>query len=1074
MKTPQESAIEKDEGPCIVLAGAGTGKTHTIVEKINHLINTVKKYKPEEILCLTFSNGATNSLKKKVCDKTTSSVTIRTFHAFCADVLKEDGHLVGIDEGFCVLLPDDAKILVHKHLEITPYWSNRYVTTIHSAKDFGVSVKDIEEYCANLKENVAALCSGHEMDEYAKEQRTELSTLYLEPHDTVEERRAIRGKKKEIACFLRAYDEYSRFREFIDVWKKYDELKNEKNLLDYSDLNQYVLQLLRQFGSDKYTDIYKYIFVDEFQDTNKVQFELIEHLAVHRNITVVGDPNQSVYGFRGAYKESFEHFKQSFGVNEDTDVFKLDQSYRSPNTVLNIAHKLVKNNYGTESECILVQSAQNRDGEKVKVIELANSCEEARYIADLVEKAIDEGVSKSNICILYRTHRQSEIIRHALELKGIPVISAGRTNMMQRREIRTVVAYLSVLSNIAERSGTGEQSWWDLFHYHNTLSPDDSVKIGRYLKKRRSDDIAIDEALLCALEDVNLSEEGKKIVEYVASKLKKLLAVSNKSLPELVLDIYELSGLNRAFTYERTISNIESLMNLRKFYEIAENFYEMHEKTLSDFIRHIEIIDTLGVNVESSKVMHIDAVQMMTIHATKGLEYDLVIVSNMAEDRFPVTRTRNEPLIPKELLPDLKAEIASWGEIDEGEKQKRIRQYEKDVLLYEERRLCYVAWTRAKDKLVLTYARSYNSEPDSSRQSVFLDEIEYAENPNCELVKDDDETSTVMAPCSSYERYKSVLKEQVVNSLDSDDFNVIVGRIMNYVVCRDKQIADFGGALNGIAVNNEELERHLLRCAENRSSLVFQADEFTFSPTGLMGYDECPKRFELAQLLQMPMRGDFDGSGGGATTGSFVHKLFECGVQSGFDSSQKFVDYALKMIKEPEWNGVDIDDVRSLIDVFWERNKDKYDDKSKTEVKLSFEIDGFRFYGIADRIDVLADGSVEIIDYKTNKNTIPPKKRSWQLGFYAIGLAQMGFKVSRLTLDMLRLEKPVEMSVDADGNVTNNGRGSGFNLEDVKNDLIEAAKSIAHDYEHEFDVTGDDNNCRFCGYKFYCPKCDED
>jgi len=224
----------------------------------------------------------------------------------------------------------------------------------------------------------------------------------------------------------------------------------------------------------------------------------------------------------------------------------------------------------------------------------------------------------------------------------------------------------------------------------------------------------------------------------------------------------------------------------------------------------------------------------------------------------------------------------------------------------------------------------------------------------------------------------------------------------------------------------------------------------------------------------MPERGDFDMSGGGATTGSFVHKLFECGVQSGFNSKQKFVEHALKMIKDPAWNGVDIDDVNSLIDVFWERNKDKYDDKSKTEVKLSFEIDGFRFYGIADRIDVLADGSVEIIDYKTNKNTISLKKRSWQLGFYAIGLQKMGFKVSRLTLDMLRLEKPVEMNVGDDGNVTNNGRGSGFNLEDVKSELIEAAKSIAHDYEHEFDVTGDDNNCRFCGYKFYCPKFDED
>lgn len=148
-KTQQELAIEKVEGPTVILAGAGTGKSYTIKKKTNYLVNELKKYKPSEILCLTFSNEATNSLKKGMQDelKTTDSVEIKTFHAFCGDVLREDGHLVGIDEGFEIILPDDAKIVLNKNLGISPYWANRYVSTIMSAKDFGVSLERNKRPC---------------------------------------------------------------------------------------------------------------------------------------------------------------------------------------------------------------------------------------------------------------------------------------------------------------------------------------------------------------------------------------------------------------------------------------------------------------------------------------------------------------------------------------------------------------------------------------------------------------------------------------------------------------------------------------------------------------------------------------------------------------------------------------------------------------------------------------------------------------------------------------------------------------------------------------------------------------
>ena len=1018
----QDKAITKTEGPCIILAGAGTGKSYTVVEKVSHLVNNGRN--PDDILCLTFSNEATDSLQRKIQEKLQRSVNVKTFHAFCQDLLREDGHLIGISEDFEIILPDDAKILIHKYLDIQPYWAGRYITTISTARDFGISLDDYRAYVEKLEQLIP---EERDIDEYAEELSTELKTLHLRPQNTSEEKRVVRERKKEIKSFLERYYEYEKFRDFVEAWEGYENLKKERNYLDFADLNDYALQLFRQFGSEKFSG--KYVFVDEFQDTNKLQFELIEYIARDHNITVVGDPNQSIYGFRGAYKENFEQFKESFNVQQD-DLVELDKSYRSTNKILNLAHDLIKNNYENPEECVKVQSYYEDEGENVKVVETVNMDEEARLIAEKVQEAIDDGVKMEEICVLHRTHRQASVIKRVLELKGIPVISAGRTNLMQKPEIRTAASYLSILANLIERSGFGEQSWWNLFHYQNSLSPEDSLKIGRFLKKNR--EVGVDEALLN--NEIDLSQEGKDILERIRNKLRELLENSNKPLPELVFDVFEISGLNRAFTHERSIKNIESLMNLKKFYELAENYYKNHETSITGFINYMEIIDNMGINVDASKIEDVDAVRLMTIHAVKGLEFERVFVSNMAQDRFPITRTSNEPLIPKELHPTYRDE-------------EDVKQLEKELLLYDERRLCYVAWTRAKKNLVITYARSYNDKVDSASESVFLQEVDYVNN--LEFIRDEDESSTVIAPGSHYEEYKAKLKGQVVSAMDTDDFKSAVERLKDYFVCRDKVIdTEFS-----VTFDRERLERHLARCTENRSLLVFNPKYFVFSPTSMITYEKCPKKYELANLLRMPEPGDFQVTA--ASVGSLVHKICEEGVNRGFTSLEEYHSLC------PD------DEVKQMITVFWERNKDKIGD-SQTEVELAVEIGGYRFFGIADRIDKLPDGTVEIIDYKTNKQDVKPDERAIQLGFYAIAAEKLGMKVSKLTLDMLRLDRPVEMTVE--NGYVSCGRMKGFSLEEVEKQLIEICRAIAADYESEFEITDKDDNCMFCGYKFYCPK----
>jgi len=230
---------------------------------------------------------------------------------------------------------------------------------------------------------------------------------------------------------------------------------------------------------------------------------------------------------------------------------------------------------------------------------------------------------------------------------------------------------------------------------------------------------------------------------------------------------------------------------------------------LPAFIEYLEMMEALDLPVEASKVEQEDAVRMMTMHGAKGLQYDLVIASNMAKGRFPLETTHNEPLIPKDLLPGLKEEIASWGDIPQDEREKRITGYEKQMLRYEERRLCYVAWTRAKKELVLTYAAEYGR--SQGGPSTFLEEIGYRENKDCAYAQDNDELSAAVAPDSPHERHKAALKDQLIKSLDTDTLAENIERLVKYAACREKKPIDYKAAFKDVSVSEEEMKEHLAR-----------------------------------------------------------------------------------------------------------------------------------------------------------------------------------------------------------------------------------------------------------------------
>ncbi|NCN99427.1 hypothetical protein COU62_04780 [Candidatus Pacearchaeota archaeon CG10_big_fil_rev_8_21_14_0_10_35_219] len=967
----EKNPTKKIKGPCMILAGAGTGKTYTIVEKIKYLLeNSI--YSPERIVCLTFSNEATNSLRNRILPilKDEKEPIIRTFHSFCADVLRKHGSKIGIKENFRILLPEDAKIMLHKNLKVQPYQCHQYVSTIGTAKDLGISIEEFENYLEKKSNSQ----SNEEIEKKLENLEFKFKTLYLRPQN-----------KNEKLALLRDIENLSsiiKIRKFVNVWKAYEKIKQLKNYQDYSDLNKESIELLS--NHPEITEEYDYIIVDEFQDTNKLQFDFLKLIAPHKNITIVGDLNQSIYRFRGAYKENFNSFKKEFTALEE-EVFTLDKSFRSPNKILKIAHQLIKNNYKNPDECFFVTNSENKEGEKINIFELNNAKEEVRKIIEIINKEIKQGTPENEICILFRTHQQAQLLKKSLKSENIEFTAVGAKSLLKTKEIKKILDYLR-LANASKNESKGfENSWWNLLQDLN-FSKEDLIKIGRFLKKRNKPE-PITKTIIEIPSQLNLSDSGNLKTKIITKKIEKITNILDSPITEIIHKTIEIIGLGNS---ELEKIEKEKFLCLQKFMEMAKEFSETDSSEVSDFLHHIMIIENLGIEVKAPTTEN-KGIRIMTQHAAKGLEYKIVIISNFVQKRFPMERVNTNPLIPSELSPELKNKLKG---VHESEKESVIREYEKQNQLLEERRLCYVAFTRTKERLYVLFAKEYSNKKFWPSQ--FLNEINYKQN------------------------------KDIIYTLDKENL-----------------------------FNEPELK---IKTAESDLDSLKEL-EVKFSPSSLLCFDECQKKYEYRYVYNMPEPKPI--SWEAINLGSFVHQIADIGVKQNFKTEKEFILLAKSLQAEEEWESVDINQAIPIIKVFFERNKNKYTPESKTEIHLHAKIEGLHFHGYADRIDFHEDG-LEIIDYKTGNSYIQPKARNFQLGFYALAAKENYGKVKKLTLDMLKKEKPIEFILDNEGNALESGGRMSFNLQETKDEMIQVAKNILEAYNSGFKPCSIEANCEFC------------
>lgn len=567
----QKEAVIHTDGPTVILAGAGSGKTRVLVHKVLYLI-IEKEIDPKNILMVTFSNKAAGEMKEriqnlmsKLSPENPSIPTVATFHSLCARIIRRHGTVIGIPNNFVI------------------YDTNDQLDTIKDCYEkLGFSIKDIRPRAA-----LDAISS-------AKNQLIDEEVYSKYARGYIQERVA-------------------------KIYPLYQNLLAERNALDFDDLLNKVIKIFMESTETLtyYQNLFKYILIDEYQDTNVSQYKLTKNMAQqNNNICIVGDFSQSIYSFRGADYKNLEKFKKDY---PDAKVFQLSQNYRSTQTILDAAHAIISNN---SSHPVLKLWTNNKEGNEISIYEADNEHKEADYIVRTIndKRSQDPTFNLSDVAILYRMNAQSRTLEEVLLHHGIPYKLVGGVRFYDRKEVKDVLSYISFLSNQNDEVAL--------------------KRIGKLGKKRHEK------------------------FEFYRREFNEGDYVNKKETIEIIDDVLKKSEYLERFDPEDTEDRAR-LENIKELRSVAIEF-----PNIIDFLENVALVEQEYLPNGEKIIDNEDAITLMTMHAAKGLEFKLVFIVGLEEGVFPHSQS-----------------LYDFNDLEE------------------ERRLCYVGVTRAKEELHLTYAK---------------------------------------------------------------------------------------------------------------------------------------------------------------------------------------------------------------------------------------------------------------------------------------------------------------------------------------------------------------------------------
>ncbi len=668
LNTEQKEAVEYNTGPLLIIAGAGTGKTTVIVEKIKHLIHQ-KLALPEQILGLTFTEKSAYEMEERIDRAMPYGYTqmwIMTFHSFCDRILRNESVHIGLDPGYRLMTESEAIGFMRKNLFKLDL---KYFRPLGNPTKFTSGL--VAHFSRLADEDITP-------EEYIR--WTESKTF-----ETKEEEQ----KEKELA----------------KAYKKYEELKVQESKLDFSNLISSTLKLFRARPNvlDQYRKQFKYILVDEFQDTNISQNELVKLLVGKTSyLTVVADDDQSIYKWRGAAISNVIQFRKNYPTIK---IVTLTQNYRSTQAILDAAYTLIQYNNPDRLEVQekidkRLRSSRRQKGtppELLYVTRIENEAEAvAKKIAELVKK---DKYKYSDFAILLRANNHSEPFVRALYRLGIPYQFLGPGKLFRQPEIKELIAYLKFLTNIDDST-----SFYKVLTMEQIgLNGRDVAAIVAYAKR-------VNLTLFEAAEQINKifvsPETREKIARFVAMIHRHLKLLPKESAGQILYFFLEDMGMLQKFVEPAAAEYEKSVQNLAKFFDKLKSYEVAHED--SSVFAVTDWID-LSIELGESPIAgdmdwtHENSVNILTVHSSKGLEFPVVFVVNLVANRFPTTERHEQLPIPDELIKEI---------LPEG-----------NYHLEEERRLFYVAATRAKDRLFLTAANYYGEGKREKKISPFVIEM---------------------------------------------------------------------------------------------------------------------------------------------------------------------------------------------------------------------------------------------------------------------------------------------------------------------------------------------------------------
>ncbi|MGH7203643.1 MAG: ATP-dependent helicase [Candidatus Levyibacteriota bacterium] len=907
----QRQAVMHGNGPLLIIAGAGTGKTTVVTKRIEHLIID-KKIPPSNILALTFTEKAAQEMETRIDEILPYGYTtlwIETFHAFCDRILRQEAVTIGLNPRFQLMTEAESLLFLRKHL---------FEFNLDYYRPLGNPMKFLQGMLIHF--------SRLRDDDITPEQ-------YL----------AIAKKQTEND------DETKRVNELAHAFQVYEQLKAKEGVMDYSDLISNTLHLFRDRPTvlKRYQKQFQYVFVDEFQDTNYAQNEMAILLAGDRkNITVVGDDDQSIYRWRGAAIANMMQFRTHF---PEAKIIALTKNYRSSQNILDGAYQLIQHNNPDRLEVkekINKQLTGIREihGEDIGFI-FANRGEDE---AEEVAKAIQADIKKNkrpynNYAILVRANDHAVPFQRALERMHIPYQFLGPGHLFQQNEIKDLIAYLHVLADFDDTASLYRIVTMSIF----ALQARDVASL---LNTAKRSNFTLFEAME-QVEKLSLTDDGKTKVKRITEMIKHHLEkVPHEQAGQILYYFFEDSGLLGHYLDPGSAKTEKEAQNIAKFFEKMQGFAA--NRTDASVFAVVDWLDLAMELGESPQAAEIDwtrnnAVNILTIHSSKGLEFPVVFVVNLVTQRFP-SRDRKEQIpVPTNLIRET---------LPEGEEG-----------LQEERRLFYVAITRAKEKLFLTAARYYNEGKRERRISPFVGET--------------------------------------------------IGEAAVQALIKKPTIEPAVQQLSLLEILNSNIAKPEPEPIETQPEI-----EITYiSYSQMQTFQMCPLHYKLRYLMNLPsppspalsygisvhntLRDFFQALGQkeNVTEESMSIMLQKNWINEGYSGKlheQQTYKQADEMLKQIAVDGIKHPPATLAL-----------------ELPFNFWLAGLKVGGKIDRIDRLSDGKIEIIDYKTGRN-VPTEKKvrdDLQLSLYALAATEvrdgiLGKTPEEIVLTLYYLEEEKKIS----------------------------------------------------------------